>query len=246
MRLMKAAALVATAGLILLLWHWASTAFKLQLYLSTPADVFAYMVLNSRPLLTDFLVTFCEASAGYILAILAGMLVTLVAFILPPLRRPTTSVLSALQVIPLIVFAPLLIAMFGYGLGSKVAMSFLFVFVSFTIGSISAYSTIPASYHDLVRSLSLSPVVGASRVYLPLTLPALFASMKVCAGLAVLGAVVAEFTGAQYGLGKNIFVSTTRLEPQLMWASVALTGAAGGILTVAVSLLERRFGRWYL
>jgi ABC-type nitrate/sulfonate/bicarbonate transport system permease component len=228
------------------LWHWLSTALGLQIYLSTPAAVALYMAENAIQLARDLAVTLGEAAIGFSLAVAAGLAVTYLGFTVPGSRNGLLSALSGLQVIPLIVFAPLLVAAFGYGLASKVAMAFIFVLVSFTIAGLAAYGSILASYHDLVRSLSLLPAKAASSVYLPLALPSLFAAMKVCAGLAVLGAVIAEFTGAQYGLGKNIFVSTTRLEPELMWASIFLTGIAGAVLIAAVRLAERHLGHWYL
>lgn len=245
MNMMRAILLAATAACAILLWHWLSTALGLQIYLSTPTAVAVYMAENAAQLARDLAVTLGEAAIGFGLAVAAGLAVTYAGFTLPGTRNGLLSALSALQVVPLIVFAPLLVAAFGYGLASKVAMAFIFVFVSFTIAALAAYRSIGSSYHDLVRSLSLSPARAASSVYIPLIVPSLFASMKVCAGLAVLGAVIAEFTGAQYGLGKNIFVSTTRLEPELMWASVFLTGFAGAVLIAVVQLAEARVGRWY-
>jgi ABC-type nitrate/sulfonate/bicarbonate transport system permease component len=60
-----------------------------------------------------------------------------------------------------------------------------------------------------------------------------------------MGAIVAEFNGADYGLGKNLFLAAKRLEPELMMVSIIITALMGGLLYQAVRMIERRIGKWY-
>jgi len=71
------------------------------------------------------------------------------------------------------------------------------------------------------------------------------AGLKVSATLAVIGAIVAEFVGAPIGLGKNLFLSAKRLEPELMMASLLLSTSIGLLLYMSIQMIENKFGRWY-
>jgi ABC-type nitrate/sulfonate/bicarbonate transport system permease component len=66
------------------------------------------------------------------------------------------------------------------------------------------------------------------------------------AGEAVIGSIVAEFTGAKYGIGKNLFVSAIRLDPDLMMSSLFLASLLGLSLYGLVVSVERKYGKWYL
>jgi ABC-type nitrate/sulfonate/bicarbonate transport system permease component len=66
----------------------------------------------------------------------------------------------------------------------------------------------------------------------------------VAAALAVLGAVIAEFTGSASGLGRNIFLGTVRLDPELIMSALLLTSALGVAIHLALAWLARRSAWW--
>ena len=77
-------------------------------------------------------------------------------------------------------------------------------------------------------------------IYFPLSLPSILAGLKISATLSVIGAIVAEFTGAKVGLGKNLFISAIRLEPDLMMSSLILSSLIGLFLFLTMRVLEKR------
>lgn len=233
-------------GALLGLWQILPVLTRTTLLFSTPADVALLLARDWSRLGEDFLITFTEAAAGFGAACFFGLLATLLALRFPGTLGLTLAGLSVVQVVPMIVFAPLFISLLGYGFLSKAAMAFLFVIVTFLIGVLSSFPSIPRSYHELAQVSNVDRMTAIRTIFLPLMAPDIFATTKICAGLAVLGAVVAEFAGASAGLGKNIFLSTVRLEPELMWASVVLTAAAGLLLVAVVAVVERPLGHWYL
>jgi NitT/TauT family transport system permease protein len=82
-------------------------------------------------------------------------------------------------------------------------------------------------------------------VYFPLSMSSIMAGLKVSATLAVIGAIVAEFTGAEIGLGKNLFISAIRLEPDLMMTSLLLSTLIGLTIYGSIRLVEKRIFTWY-
>ena len=70
--------------------------------------------------------------------------------------------------------------------------------------------------------------------------------LKISATLSVIGAIVAEFSGAEKGIGRNLFISAVRLEPELMVASLLMSTTIGFILFGIIILIEQKIGFWYL
>ncbi|QYO65280.1 ABC transporter permease [Leptolyngbya sp. 7M] len=148
------------------------------------------------------------------------------------------------QVIPLIVLAPFFIILLGIGMTSKIAMaaviSFFPIFVNFAHG----YKSISSNIHELMHIYDASTRFKIWNVYFPLSAGSILAGLKVSATLAAIGAIVAEFTGAEVGLGKNLFISAIRLEPDLMMTSLILSTLIGLTLFTSILLIERSFLGW--
>ena len=71
------------------------------------------------------------------------------------------------------------------------------------------------------------------------------AGLKISATLAVIGAIVAEFNGAEVGLGKNLYLAAKRLEPDMMMNSLLLSTLLGGVVYLCISMIENKLGKWY-
>ena len=149
------------------------------------------------------------------------------------------------QVIPIIVLAPFFIILFGIGLTSKIIMaaviSFFAIFISFTQG----YKAISRNIHELMTVYNAPLSFRIKEVYFPLAMPSIMSGLKVSATLAVIGAIVAEFTGARYGIGKNLFVSAIRLEPDMMMTSLILAALLGLALYGIINYIDKKYGFWY-
>ncbi len=147
--------------------------------------------------------------------------------------------------VPLIVLAPFFIILLGLGIASKVAMSALLCFFPVFVNFAQGYQGISSNIHDLLVINNAGKWASIRRVYFPLSLPSIFAGLKVSTTLSVIGAIVAEFTGAESGLGKNLFLAAKRLEPELMMTSLLLSAVLGGSMFLLIRLLEQRIGYWY-
>ena len=154
--------------------------------------------------------------------------------------------LISVQVVPLVVFAPFVVLVFGIGLTSKSALAALIAFFPLFLTFFRGYQSISVNVHDLLDIYETNRSFRIFHVFIPLAAPSILSGLKVSATLAVLGAIVAEFTGASLGIGKNIFLTTIRIEPELMVLSVALSACIGGALYFMVDQLERVLGAWYL
>jgi NitT/TauT family transport system permease protein len=231
------------ALIVLALWqYFGSTNQTARLLLSSPSLVVEYFSENYVDLLIATKTTLIEAAAGLLIATIFSFGMMIVCFYKPAVMDFILPLMVTSQVIPLIVLAPFFIILLGIGLTSKIAMaavmSFFPIFVNFAHG----YKSISSNIHELMHIYDASTGFKILSVYFPLSASSIMAGLKVSATLAVIGAIVAEFNGAENGLGKNLFLAAKRLEPELMLSSLLLATAIGFILFGSIRIFELRKG----
>jgi NitT/TauT family transport system permease protein len=155
-----------------------------------------------------------------------------------------TPYLVALQAVPIVAVAPLLIIWFGAGIASKVIICALIVFFPMLVNTIIGMRSIPPELRDLMRSLEATPFQTFWHLELPAALPIVLGGLKVSATLSVIGAVVGEFVSSSAGLGYLInFGRGTYDTPLVIAAVFTLTFLALTLYGLA-SWLERIFLDW--
>ena len=160
-----------------------------------PATVGARLlaVVADGSLLRHTLVTLQEVllglAVGASVALLLGYLIARSAL----LERIITPYLVALQAVPIVAIAPLLVIWFGSGLASKVLICALIVFFPMLVNTIVGVRGVAPELHDLMRALEATRWQTFRYLEAPAALPVLMGGLKVSATLSVIGAVVGEF-----------------------------------------------------
>ena len=108
------------------------------------------------------------------------------------------------QVVPKVAIAPLFLVWFGVGATPKILVAFLISFFPIVIDAAVGLRSMSSEMSDLARSMGASRWQVFAQFRLPTSLPYLFSGLKVAATLAVAGAVVGEFVGADKGLGLSV------------------------------------------
>jgi len=147
-----------------------------------------------------------------------------------------TPYLVALQAVPIVAIAPLLIIWFGSGMVSKVIICALLVFFPTLINTIIGIRNIPSELNALMRSLEATRWQMFWQLELPAALPFLIGGLKVSATLAVIGAVVGEFVSAREGLGYLINFGRGIFDTPL--------GIAAGFTLTLLALLLYGLAAW--
>lgn len=227
------------AIVVLIGWqYFGSTNQTTRLLLSSPTLVVGYFSENYSDLLLATRTTFIEAVAGLLIATIFSFGMMILCFYKPSVMDFILPLMVTSQIIPLIVLAPFFIILLGIGLTSKIAMasvmSFFPIFVNFAYG----YKSINRNIHELLHIYDASTSFRIRSVFFPLSLGSIMAGLKISATLAVIGAIVAEFNGAEAGLGKNLYLSAKRLEPELMVSSLILSTSIGFLLFGSIRFIE--------
>jgi NitT/TauT family transport system permease protein len=236
---------VAAAILFLASWELAVRLFEInRIILPTPSAIARALVNDFDSLSIQTSITMFEAIAGFLLG--TGVAVGLAVLFVHsrPLQDALYPFAVALKSTPLIAIAPVLVLWFGNGLLSKIVMAATVAFFPVLVNAVKGLMSIDAEAADLMRSLSASPMQVLLKIRLPASLGYLFSSLKIASTLAVVGAVIGEFTGATLGIGNIIKTSSYYLDAPLMFAAIAMI-AFGGILFFAfVAWVERRIVFW--
>jgi NitT/TauT family transport system permease protein len=150
----------------------------------------------------------------------------------------------ALQSLPKVAIAPLIVIWFGFGDGSKIAISALLAFFPMMINSFTGLRSVEPEKVDLMRSLSASRFETYRIVKLPHAAPYIFAGLDMAVVYAFLGTIVAEFLGAQQGMGVVITQAQAVTDVAGVFAALVILGAVGIALHAVVRRLEYRVVHW--
>ena len=241
--------LTSVAGILVFLAIWqAGVMFsKVPAYLLPAPTEIAWTFIDEFPrLLRHGWVTTYEMLLGYLLAV--GIAVPLAIAITSSQRFDQFVMPTMLffQVVPKVAIAPLFLVWFGVGALPKVLVAFLISFFPIVIDSAVGLRSMSSEMLDLARSMGASRTQIFTRFRLPTSLPYLFSGLKVAATLAIAGAVVGEFVGADKGLGYLLLVTNSNMETSLMFATIVALTIIGLAFFYTVEFVEALLIPWHV
>jgi NitT/TauT family transport system permease protein len=201
-------------------------------------------VTKDGSLIRHSLVTLGEVAAG--LTIGLGTAVILGYWLAKNhwLEQVLAPYIVASQSVPVVAIAPLLVIWFGPGVLSKILITALIVFFPILINIIVGVRSVSDDLYDLMHSFRATRWQTLRYLEVPAAMPVFLGGLRIGATLAVIGAVVGEFVGADRGLGFLINVGRGMYDTALVFVAVfTLVTMALGIYGI-VSLLERRLLAW--
>ena len=251
-RLLDFALPVAVAALVLGLWEWAVAHWQVPVYvLPAPSAIARAFAGNFVSLMTALLSTLTVTMEAFAAATILGT-ATAIAFSQSRLLERTLYPYAViLQVTPVVAIAPLILIWVGFE-HINLALTIIATIVAFfpiLAGATLGLKSADFNLIDLSRLYGASQLQTLWRIRLPTALPYLLSGMKTAGGLALIGAVVAEFvagSGTATGLAWRIVESGNRLEIATLFAALMLLAVTGVLIFAALSLLEGRLlRRWH-
>jgi NitT/TauT family transport system permease protein len=234
-------------GLLLLtVWEIACRSLQVPTYFLPPPSAVAVSLVERAPLLAgSALQTFRMALQALLSATLIGGGLALAVSMNRPAERAVRPLAVALQVTPVVAIAPLVVIWSGLDHPDRAVVALAAAVAFFPIFS-GVLTGLKSADPDLERLFDLygaTPLQRLVRLRAPAALPFALEGLRVAAGLAVIGAVVAEFvsgSGATQGLAWRLLEAGNRLRTADMLAALACLMAMGLALNAGIALLERR------
>ncbi|MCH2665483.1 ABC transporter permease, partial [bacterium] len=161
------------------------------------------------------------------------------------IEKALSPIVISSQTFPKEALAPVFVVWFGFGILPKVVIAGLISFFPVVVNTTRGLITVDPLILDLMRSLSATPRQVFTQVRIPNAVPYIFAALKMCVTLSVIGAVVGEFVGASAGLGHLVRLANSELSTDLVFAALIVLGAMGTSLYLIVERIERSaLKRW--
>jgi NitT/TauT family transport system permease protein len=235
---------IAVAAMVLGAWEWAVAHWQVPVYvLPGPSAIAKAFGENFSSLMGALLATLTVTLEAFAAACVLGV-ATAIAFSQSRLLERTLYPYAViLQVTPVVAIAPLILIWVGFERINLalVIIATIVAFFPILAGTTLGLKSADFNLVDLTRLYGASPAQTLWRVRLPTALPYLLSGMKTAGGLALIGAVVAEFvagSGTATGLAWRIVESGNRLEIATLFAALGLLAFTGVTIFAALSLLE--------
>lgn len=233
-------------GLALVLGAWfAATTFLdiRSVVLPKPTAVWGELVDRPEYLAEHSWVTLKQTLTGFGLTVALGTLIGTVVAASRLVNKMFSPWLVALNAVPKVALAPLLVVWLGFGMESRVAMVTLMCFFPIVLATTTGLTSTPSELSELARSLDAPTWRTFIRVRFPHALPQIFVGLKVAMPLAVVGSVIGEFRGND-GLGQVITVAGGAGNTKLAFAAIAILCVMSVLLYYALVAVERLALPW--
>lgn len=192
----------------------------------------------------DLAVTAFEAISGFLVGSAIGIFIGTIIVMFPLMERIVYPYVVALQTVPKVALAPLLVVWFGFGMTSKVIIVALVTLFPVLVNVIAGLRTVDQERIDLLSALNASKWQLFWHLRFPNCLPFLFAGLNTAIVLSVIGAIVGEFVGATKGIGFRILQANYALDIAGAFSLFVVLSIMGLVMHSTLKFIERKVVFW--
>jgi NitT/TauT family transport system permease protein len=230
---------------MVVLWWAAVEIFKIPAYLLPgPKAVFARLITDAGILWTHSQVTLTEIILGFGITIVTAIPLGLLIALSPLSKQLVYPPIMLMQLVPKIAVAPLFLVWLGFGIESKVLLTVLLTFFPLLIASMSGFQILDDRLLYLTKSMGATGWQTFRYLRFPAALPVIFSGLKTSATIAATAAIVAEFVGANKGLGYVLLRGTSTMDIELVFAVLVVLTLIGVAINYAVEFCEWAMTPW--
>lgn len=212
----------------------------------SPAGVIdaAWKLIRSGELAEHAAYTLWASALGFVVGTALGTAPGLSLWYSPYAAKVVEPILVAINSVPKIAFAPLVILWFGTGVISKVALSISLTAIVALLAAFQAAKDTDPDIQRMMVSLGATKGQVFGKVVVPAALPYIISTFRINIGFALVGTVVGEFISSKYGIGHVIFVASSLYDLNTVWVGIFTLMLLGFVLYAGVDIAEKRLLRW--
>ena len=230
---------------ILFLWQGIAMIIDASYILPSPIEIGIRLWELREPLfLVHLPATMTVTFLGIIISVILGLGVAILMDGYPKIQSALYPVVISSQTIPVTALAPLFILWFGYGIWSKVLVTILMTFFPITITVFDGLQSTKREMEELLYTYGASKKDIFLKLKLPTALPSFFSALKMAIPLSVIGAAIAEWLGAQAGLGYFSKRMMTQLDGAGVFAPIVLLSVVAMMAVGFITTLEKKIITW--
>lgn len=237
---------IAASIVLVGLWYIAVITFSIESYvLPSPTYVFQDIFNRNEFYATHMLVTFRTSIFGLLLGTTIGSILAVTAILIKSSKSTIEAIAVVARTLPIVAVAPIIMLWMGIGTLSQVVISALICFFPIFSGLLTGMSRADQTVVDLMSLYGATKIQTLFLLQLPSAVPHFVHSIRLASTLAVLGALVAEFTGNDTGLGSLVVRGLYRLDSTMLFSANVLS-AFGGMLFYLCAIFSEIFFRRYI
>jgi ABC-type nitrate/sulfonate/bicarbonate transport system permease component len=216
----------------------------LPITIPAPSQIIAVIPEQAADLIYHAGGTIRSAVLGYLIAALVALALASLALSVKGAERPVVSLGVLIDCFPLIALAPIFVIFLGQGPTLYVTIAAIASFFPLLLGAVKGFKATDRNARELFHVMAASRGQRLRLLALPSSLPYIFAAMKVAAPLAILGALIAEWIGAERGLGAMIIYALFSFNVPVVWLTILTVCAISALAYGLIALIESRVVTW--
>ena len=230
---------------IVIFWQAICSLFQISEFIfPSPVRIFEQFLEHKTTIAAHAWRTFWVTMAGFGLAIVVGVLL---GFAIGSSRLAYAAVyplMTAFNALPKAAFVPILVVLFGIGIGPAILTAFLISFFPIMVNIATGLATLEPELEDVLRVLGAKRWDVLIKIGLPRSMPYFFASLKVAITLAFVGTTVSEMTAANEGIGYLLISAGSAMQMGLAFAGLVVVGAMAMLMYELFSVIEKNTTAW--
>jgi NitT/TauT family transport system permease protein len=233
-----------------LIWLWelaVATGFITSIIIPRPSKIGGAIVelyITEGTIYRHFFITLTEAVVGFLIGATIAISLAVSSSLSETFKRYVIPYAIVLNVTPGIALTPVIIAWFGYGMGSKIALAAIISFFPIFVNTLTGLVQVDEDREELFQSLGATNYQVFRKFRVPAALPMMFAGLKIGLTTALIGAVVAEFAQATDGVGVLMSRFSFQLNMAASLATLMSMTTIGLILFYTMEFLDDRIVFW--
>ena len=236
---------VALTIFLILLWQVAAMIISAAYILPSPIQILVKIWdLRKNLFLVQLPATMSVTFIGLLISIVFGLALAVIMDLNKKIADAVYPIVIASQTIPTTAIAPLFVLWFGYSIWSRVLVTILITFFPITITVYDGFRSPKREMEELLITYGARKTDIFFKLKIPSALPYFFSAIKMAIPLSVIGAAIAEWLGAQSGLGYFSKRMMTQLDGAGVFAPIVLLSVTAMVAVAIVGILEEKCIKW--
>lgn len=227
------------------LWQIIAMVINAHYILPSPTQILVKLWMLREPLFMVHLpATMGVTALGLVISVIFGLALAILMDMNQKIENALYPIIIASQTIPTTAIAPLFVLWFGYSIWSKVLVTILITFFPITISVYDGFKSVKREMEELLITYGASKKDIFIKLKIPTALPHFFSAIKMAVPLSIIGAAIAEWLGAQSGLGYFSKRMMSQLDGAGVFAPIVLLSVMAMIVVAIVNILEKKIINW--
>ena len=231
--------------IVLILWQFIAFLINAPYILPSPTEIVAKIWELRRTLfLVQLPSTMSVTVIGLLISIVFGLALAIAMDMNKKIADALYPIVIASQTIPTTAIAPLFVLWFGYSIWARVLVTILITFFPITITVYDGFRATKREMEELLITYGASKWDIFFKLKIPSALPHFFSAIKMAIPLSVIGAAIAEWLGAQSGLGYFSKRMMTQLDGAGVFAPIVILSVTAMISVAVIGVIEEKLIKW--